>query len=509
VHLPLGFVASMDRWRREPRLRTVDLAFMGGRTPRREAFIGGAGGVLWEWRTDLRFFSWHRPVTDQAAFFAVGDAKYDALANTRILLNVHRGDEPYFEWARVVEAVANGCVVATESSVGTLPLVPGDHLLMAPLDSLAEEAIALAFDETRRAAIAEAAYDVLVRDLDQSTLLRHALDAAERVAARTVPREEPSSYDPQEATQAMVAATGTGSSASGVSTEVQVLTVTARRLKAAYLSEIDTTRRVERALARARFGDADHVVVTTTPAWTSTQPDVSVVVPLYGQGQYLREAVESVVACATDAGPTVEVVVVDDHSIDDSLAVAQAVLDDISWLPAMLIARSANGGLPVARNTGFAAARGRHVFALDADNVLYPSTLRILSAHLDAAPQEVIAAYGLLERFDERGALGLTSHLPWDVDLLVQGAYIDAMAMLRRDAWADLGGYASDPGIHGWEDYDLWLAAAERGWRADVVGQVVGRYREQPGSMRRISDIDMITNFVTLRERHPRLLWPS
>ena len=52
-------------------------------------------------------------------------------------------------------------------------------------------------------------------------------------------------------------------------------------------------------------------------------------------------------------------------------------------------------------------------------------------------------------------------------------------------------------------------AGAERGWRADLVARIVGRYREQPGSMRKISDIDMATNFVTLRERHPRLPWPS
>ena len=32
-------------------------------------------------------------------------------------MDVHRGDEPYFEWARVIEALANGCVVASETSV--------------------------------------------------------------------------------------------------------------------------------------------------------------------------------------------------------------------------------------------------------------------------------------------------------------------------------------------------------------------------------------------------------
>jgi glycosyltransferase involved in cell wall biosynthesis len=184
-------------------------------------------------------------------------------------------------------------------------------------------------------------------------------------------------------------------------------------------------------------------------------------------------------------------------------------MDEMPWLPITLVARAANGGLPVARNTGFARARGRFVFALDADNLLYPNGLVGLARHLDAAPPEVVAAYGLLERFDETGALGLTSHLPWDPDLLVHGAFIDAMAMFRKDAWAALGGYADDEQIYGWEDYDLWLRIAEQRLAASLVPAVVGRYREQAGSMRKVSDIDMASNFVTLRERHPRLPWPS
>ena len=83
------------------------------------------------------------------------------------------------------------------------------------------------------------------------------------------------------------------------------------------------------------------------------------------------------------------------------------------------------------------------------------------------------------------------------------------MALFRRDAWTELGGYSTADGLYGWEDYDLWLTVAERGQRADLVRSIIGRYREQPGSMRKISDVDMASNFVILRERHPRLPWPS
>ena len=76
-------------------------------------------------------------------------------------------------------------------------------------------------------------------------------------------------------------------------------------------------------------------------------------------------------------------------------------------------------------------------------------------------------------------------------------------------ALAELGGYEVPPAVPGWEDYSLWLRAAEHGRHAELVPAIVGRYREHAGSMRRISDIDMQESFVVLRERHPRLPWPS
>ncbi len=515
VHLPLGYVPSMDRWNDDrDRARSIDIGFLGGRTPRREQFVAGAAGQLWEWRTDLRFFSWHRPARAGHITFTSGDQKYERLADTRILLNVHRDTEPYFEWARVVEAVANGCVVATETSEGIDPFRAGEHLLMSSLGDLAEQAVALAFDEPRRRLMADEAYAMLTTRLHQRDLVGRALAAAHD-AIVDVRADRPAARLPavaRAAAQRHVPSRRHSRTLPGSThptADRQMLDKTVRDLKQAFLGQMRTIRSIERSLAALRHGDPDHLEVTATSSVATCEPSVSVVIPLFNQGHYLREAIDSVVAAAHDPSLPVEVVIVDDHSTDSSLSVARDVLAERPWFPITLVARSANGGLPAARNTGFAHARASYVFALDADNLVYPNGLVALARHLDGAPDDVVAAYGLLERFDETGALGLTSHLPWDPDLLVHGAFIDAMAMFRAAAWRSLGGYAADDGIYGWEDYDLWLAIAERRWCASLVTSVVGRYREQPGSMRKISDIDMATNFVTLRERHPRLPWPS
>jgi Glycosyl transferase family 2 len=496
VHLPLGCTPSMDVWQGEDRQRHVDIGFLAGRTPRREQFIAGAGGMLWEWKTDLRFFSWHRPILGGGPAFTTGAEKFEALADTRILLNVHRGDEPYFEWARVVEAIANGCVVASETSVGIEPLVPGVHFLMAPLECLAEQAIALAFDEPRRAAMADAAYKLTTTSLSQGELLHGALIEAAigartgsrlTISKRSTRRPRPISPPPN----------------------LDALRRTAGEIKTAYIAQLQLSRSIEATISLVEHGDAEYADVISTSTWQSFEPEVSVVIPLFNQGHYLADAVHSVIAASGESGPRTELIIIDDHSTDQSRTTAERMLDELDWFPAALVARAANGGLPVARNTGFHRARAPYVFALDADNALYPTGLRRLLDHLAAAPNDVVAAYGILERFDTTGSLGLTSHLPWDPDLLVHGAFIDAMALFRRQAWLDLGGYSIADGLYGWEDYDLWLTVAERGQRADLVRSIIGRYREQPGSMRKISDVDMPSNFVRLRERHPRLPWPS
>ena len=60
-----------------------------------------------------------------------GADKYDLLADSRILLNLHRDDRRpgYFEWARMIEAMANGCCIVTEPSAGFEPLVAGQHFV--------------------------------------------------------------------------------------------------------------------------------------------------------------------------------------------------------------------------------------------------------------------------------------------------------------------------------------------------------------------------------------------
>lgn len=463
------------------RQRHVDIGFLAASTPRREQLIARAAGLLWEWRTDLRF----TVNASNTSNLPVIDASCSSLADTRILLNVHGGNETGFDWARAVEAMANGCVLASETSVGYAPLVPGVHFLMAPYESLVERAVALAFDEPRRAAMAEAAYALAATGMPTT---QPAQVTVER--ARTAPRRR-RKVSP--------------------ATDSQGLPRMLSELKAAYLAQVEMTRSIEATISLVEHGDPHHTDVVSSSAWPSFDPEVSVVIALYNEERHLADTVHSVIAASGESGPRTELLIVDDHSTDDSRHLAERLLEAIDWYPATLMARAANGGPAVARNVGFNAARASHVLVLDAGSTLYPTGLRRLLDGLLDAPSDVVATYGIVEQFDTTGPLGLSSHLPWSAELLVQGAFVDAAALFRRQAWTDIGGYRTpaDGVEDGWEEYDLWLAVAERDLRAEHVGSVVARHRRRPAAMLEISDVDVASTFLILRERHPRLPWPS
>jgi GT2 family glycosyltransferase len=72
----------------------------------------------------------------------------------------------------------------------------------------------------------------------------------------------------------------------------------------------------------------------------------------------------------------------------------------------------------------------------------------------------------------------------WNVEKLRLANYIDAMALVRRAAWARVGGYRRMP-VTGWEDYDFWLKFAEAGLELVRVPEILCRYRHHGTSMLR------------------------
>ena len=104
------------------------------------------------------------------------------------------------------------------------------------------------------------------------------------------------------------------------------------------------------------------------PDQAMTHIKVSVLIPAYNAAAYIEQTLASVLA---QTWPNVEVIVVDDGSCDDTLAIAQRFAS-----AAVRVVAQANAGASAARNYALALATGDYIQYLDADDLLHPDKIR-------------------------------------------------------------------------------------------------------------------------------------
>ena len=117
-------------------------------------------------------------------------------------------------------------------------------------------------------------------------------------------------------------------------------------------------------------------------------PWLSVLVPVYNVQAYLPECLASVVEQLGD-DDGVQILVLDDCSTDDSLALMQALAQ--RWPGRLrLLRHERNGGLSAARNTLIDAARGEYLWLLDSDDKLLPGAIEGLHAIVRTYAPDVV-----------------------------------------------------------------------------------------------------------------------
>jgi glycosyltransferase involved in cell wall biosynthesis len=232
--------------------------------------------------------------------------------------------------------------------------------------------------------------------------------------------------------------------------------------------------------APLRTFDVRELGVPEFESSSARDAEIVVVIPLFNYRSTITECLESVVDQDLE---NLSVVIVDDGSTDDG---PKRVCDFLKrhlerFATARLIRHRRNQGLSMARNSGIAWSSEPYLFMLDADNrIRRPALTRLLAAlkHSRAA-----FAYSQLRMFGSEDGFGLAD--VWEPARLRTGNYIDAMALLRRDALLSVGGYSPLANEYGWEDYDLWCSLAEMGQEGVFVPEILCEYRVHGGSMLR------------------------
>jgi hypothetical protein len=497
-HLQLGWTQRWDHLRGDAE-RDIDVLFMGAGTPRRLEVLGSAAHAFWHRRCHFVVSDNSAPNWRASGSFLVEDEKWDLLARSKILVNVHQEDRPYFEWLRLVQAMATGCVVVSEHSLDYAPLEPGRHFLSGRPETLGHLVDHLLENGHARWEMQTAAYHKLRDELPLRGSVERLADAVRRLDQRPVPGARSSFFvqappTDQDVQRALDRVTRPVEDPDGAMRRV---------LKDVKLDLIDLRRRVDR-LSRDRNGRIPDVdVVRRSRGWYAVRPRVTVLVSLYNYAEYIEGALDSLTHSRMRDW---EVVVVDDGSTDESLELADRWIGRHESAAALLLRHTVNRGLGAARNTALAFARGDACFVLDADNEIYPTCFDRLLAALDADPSAAFA-YGVLERFTVKGAAGLLNVFPWEPQRFARsGNYIDAMALMRTASLREVGGYRLDRRLHGWEDFDLWVRMAERGWHGTHVPDLVARYRGTDHSMLTVTNISGAEAKSIILEAAPSLM---
>jgi GT2 family glycosyltransferase len=185
-------------------------------------------------------------------------------------------------------------------------------------------------------------------------------------------------------------------------------------------------------------------------------PLVSVIMPMRDRAEVVGDAVRSVLA---QSYINLELIVVDDGSRDDSLAVVRGFTDP----RIRLLARRRAGGVSAARNRGLAAARGELIAYLDSDNSWRADYLCAMAGVFQVRP-DADAAYGgqVLYRgmASEPFAVRFGCYNP---SLLRNRNYIDLNCFVHRRAVLKAAGGGFCEAIKRWVDWELILRIARVG----------------------------------------------
>ncbi len=195
--------------------------------------------------------------------------------------------------------------------------------------------------------------------------------------------------------------------------------------------------------------------------------DLTVIMPLHDAGPWVADAIRSVL---DHADGLLELLVVDDGSTDDGPAIAAA------FGPPVRVLTQPQAGPAAARNRGLAAARGRLVGFLDADDLWAAPSPDPRRVALDADP----AIDLVLARVQP--VHGPPGRPPTALDGTISGLQLGGL-LARADALRRHGGM-DESRLYG-EDVDWVLRMRDAGARIATVDAVTALHRLHPGSLTR------------------------
>ncbi len=201
-------------------------------------------------------------------------------------------------------------------------------------------------------------------------------------------------------------------------------------------------------------------------------PEVTVVVPAYNAGPFIKEAMVSVIE---QTYPHWQAIVVNNFSTDDTVAIIQSLGDS----RIKVIDFANQGVIAASRNRGIALATSKYIAFLDADDVWHKDKLARCVEVLESGAD--IVSHGEIHfkegEFEKPVDYGPTVKSEY-ANLLCDGNCFSTSAVVcRLDLIKRLKGFDETKSFITAEDYDLWLRIMASGSRAVILPEMLGKFR--------------------------------
>ncbi len=119
------------------RQRPMDILFLGGITPRREAFFARAAPSLADHKSYIHLFDSRTPLLQGKNSYMDTATVVGMSQRSKVLLNIHRGDGVYFEWQRIVlQGIWQKTLVVSEVCSVAPPFRAGVDFVEASVDQI-------------------------------------------------------------------------------------------------------------------------------------------------------------------------------------------------------------------------------------------------------------------------------------------------------------------------------------------------------------------------------------
>ena len=188
----------------------------------------------------------------------------------------------------------------------------------------------------------------------------------------------------------------------------------------------------------------------------TTQPAISIILPSYNGGEYIKKAVKSVL---TQNFEDFELIILDDCSTDNTLEIAKALAAEDKRI--QVISNEQNLKLPKTLNKGFKIARGRYLTWLSDDNWFKDGALKYMYDYLEAnkdydliscAMDKVIEkSYELQKKTDNDKTRA-------NAGFLAAYCNVGGCFLFKKEVFEQLKGY--DETLVCGEDYEFWCRVA-------------------------------------------------